>query len=1417
MNDIVLGMRFEVDGKEAVGQIRIARSELANLRQESQKNREESTKSAQAEEQLKAKTQAYVEALTKKVATLGLSRQGMLQYEAAQLRLTEAEQKAVVSMQQSIDAHERKEERMQGMIRTAGTLALAAGAAGIALAAMIKKESIQAAIESQQSHLRLEATLKATGHAAGLTKLELNALADEMSRTTSFDDEEIRNGISTMLKFKDISGETFKQAIKLSADYAAATGTDFTSATQAVARGLQDIESATRLAVAMGGRLNDSDIAQIKSLQELGRFSEAHAIILNKMAGASGGVAQAMNSGLLKAQNDSKKAWGELLEAIGETNVVGGRFERTAEALTNFMNGLTGAINGTDDTLTEFIAAIGLSNPALRQYVVLLDQVNRLFGGGKDTPSAGQGAGKNSALKNDLSAYLAQADKEEALRKKAYNDLESEGRRNDERDAKAAEAKKKLAESYGQVTKAAADYLTQLETQRDSVGATTAQKIMLTAAVKAMTLATTAERIAFLQSAAAIAQVTEANEDDAKAKKELEDARKKSIDTQAKELEALDKEIQKQKEHNYELVNGAGSYQEYQAAQLEAYITTQEFAGATEEDTAALRAKLKALRELAQLKSTGEAIEDTQKAADEFYKNMARQAQQYQGILTDAIEQALFDGGVKGSDVLKSLLRQVFRDLTSGNGGGISQSIASLFGGGGGTGSGGGLANGIGNLLSTWLGTQGAGTGGGSGSMLWANSGYGESAAGGAGGMGMGLAAIGGQLVGSFGSKAMGAGQRGQQVGGMTGAAGAMIGMQVFGPIGAVVGAVLGALAGKFTDPDGDADRRGKFGSAGAVNFTPGYSFKSRLGEYGIGETKWFSDDGGMPESIKKFLTTLQMVDDTIAASMTDAQTQAAKAKLQGRADYGFGMERTDVNNASAFPEIFKSRYGAVFDTIGEGLFGAGAGKLGDLMRNATGTIEQLAQVADAVLGMTNVSRDLDVVLEAIGSNGVPNLTASLDVLETQLAAAQTAFNESLKGRDPVAIMAAEQELQGLIVNKYQTEREWIEGLAQSLSQLKQQAYEFAVAMAGRINGVGGSRDIAGIAGGRAGDVRASLAGVTDPAKRVAAIQSYLSAVDTEYNARKQSILNDAQAQQAAAQSQASLQSSIAQARIAALQQELDLAGQWTGVLGEARQMIDQLKFSGASPLAASMRLAMSENETSSLFGQFRGASGADKIALAGRLLPGLQTRAGLLGQSAQRPSDQYLSGYNEIMAMLAEVEQYSQTESEKQTALQEAITQLQEQANAFSAQTADATQYAAAALAELNAQTLAQYEFAEKEGAEAYALQEKQHAELLQQITGGMEIDLYLAQLQTESRDALVAIKDAIHAFLGGVANGNGAAVTTNPTIGVPIVTPGNGGNGAGGGVTEFKIDLGPALGSFVLNTITGNATQLRRELARA
>lgn len=1411
MNDIVLGMRFEVDGKEAVGQIRIARSELANLRQESQKNREESTKSAQAEEQLKAKTQAYVEALTKKVATLGLSRQGMLQYEAAQLRLTEAEQKAVVSMQQSIDAFERKEARMQGMIRTAGTLATAAATAGVALASMITKASIQAASEGAESHIRLNATLKATGHAAGLTAAELNGLADKVKDATRFDDDAIREGIAALLKFKDISGKTFEEVIKLSADYAESQKTDFATAAEAMGRGFQDVENAQRLMISTGGRLSESLQAQIKSLNEAGRSQEAQAILLEQLRGRIGGVAQAMNTGLLGAQSNSKKAWNDLLEAIGETDKVGGRFQRTTEGLTQTMKMVNGAIDGSDNTFLRLAGDIASVIP----FTHALGQSWKAAADARDRAMSGTGRGGNNVTGKITNAGIN--DKQAALDGQALQgvasmiDVQTVARKKEKEEAE------KQAKAYKQVTEAAADYLTQLETQRDSVGATTAQKIMLTAAVKAMTLATTAERIAFLQSAAAIAQVTEANEDDAKAKKELEDARKKSIDTQAKELEALDKEIQKQKEHNYELLNGKGSYQEYQAAQLEAYITTQEFAGATEEDTAALRAKLKALRELAQLKSTGEAIEDTQKAADEFYKNMARQAQQYQGILTDAIEQALFDGGVKGSDVLKSLLRQVFRDLTSGNGGGISQSIASLFGGGGGTGSGGGLANGIGNLLSTWLGTQGAGTGGGSGSMLWANSGYGESAAGGAGGMGMGLAAIGGQLVGSFGSKAMGAGQRGQQVGGMTGAAGAMIGMQVFGPIGAVVGAVLGALAGKFTDPDGDADRRGKFGSAGAVNFTPGYSFKSRLGEYGIGETKWFSDDGGMPESIKKFLTTLQMVDDTIAASMTDAQTQAAKAKLQGRADYGFGMERTDVNNASAFPEIFKSRYGAVFDTIGEGLFGAGAGKLGDLMRNATGTIEQLAQVADAVLGMTNVSRDLDVVLEAIGSNGVPNLTASLDVLETQLAAAQTAFNESLKGRDPVAIMAAEQELQGLIVNKYQTEREWIEGLAQSLSQLKQQAYEFAVAMAGRINGVGGSRDIGDIAGARAGDLRSGLAGITDPAKRVAAIQSYLSAVDTEYNARKQSILNDAQAQQAAAQSQASLQSSIAQARIAALQQELDLAGQWTGVLGEARQMIDQLKFSGASPLAASMRLAMSENETSSLFGQFRGASGADKIALAGRLLPGLQTRAGLLGQSAQRPSDQYLSGYNEIMAMLAEVEQYSQTESEKQTALQEAITQLQEQANAFSAQTADATQYAAAALAELNAQTLAQYEFAEKEGAEAYALQEKQHAELLQQITGGMEIDLYLAQLQTESRDALVAIKDAIHAFLGGVANGNGAAVTTNPTIGVPIVTPGNGGNGAGGGVTEFKIDLGPALGSFVLNTITGNATQLRRELARA
>jgi len=94
-------------------------------------------------------------------------------------------------------------------------------------------------LEWEQAQNRLNATLKATGNAVGLTRHELEQMAGSLSASTVFNQRDIENAEANLLKFGNIHGAVFTEALKLSADYASFTGTSVTAATQAIGRALK--------------------------------------------------------------------------------------------------------------------------------------------------------------------------------------------------------------------------------------------------------------------------------------------------------------------------------------------------------------------------------------------------------------------------------------------------------------------------------------------------------------------------------------------------------------------------------------------------------------------------------------------------------------------------------------------------------------------------------------------------------------------------------------------------------------------------------------------------------------------------------------------------------------------------------------------------------------------------------------------------------------------------------------------------------------------------------------------------------------------------------------------------------------------------------------------------------------------------
>lgn len=199
------------------------------------------------------------------------------------------------------------------------------GAFSVAAVGAFFKSAVEGAMQAEQASARLTATLRATGYSAGLTKKELDDLADSMANSTQFDDESVRNASATLLKFGNIQKGVFEEGIKLSADLASLMGTDIVDAAQIVGKALASPAEGMGALERKTGQFTGSQKDAIKAMAEAGNIAGAQSRILEILRGKIGGTADEMNTGLTKATHDLKKAWDEMLESFGKTELVSGK------------------------------------------------------------------------------------------------------------------------------------------------------------------------------------------------------------------------------------------------------------------------------------------------------------------------------------------------------------------------------------------------------------------------------------------------------------------------------------------------------------------------------------------------------------------------------------------------------------------------------------------------------------------------------------------------------------------------------------------------------------------------------------------------------------------------------------------------------------------------------------------------------------------------------------------------------------------------------------------------------------------------------------------------------------------------------------------------------------------------------------
>ena len=172
---------------------------------------------------------------------------------------------------------------------------------------------IDAAEESRKVMAQTDAVLASTGGAAGVSAAQVVKLAESLSMMTGIDDEAIQSAENLLLTFTNIGKDVFPTATKTVLDMSVAMGQDLKSSSIQLGKALNDPIAGTTALRRIGVAFTDSQLEQIKVLQQSGDILGAQKIILAELSKEFGGSAKAAAS----FKDIFKVVIGNVAESIG--------------------------------------------------------------------------------------------------------------------------------------------------------------------------------------------------------------------------------------------------------------------------------------------------------------------------------------------------------------------------------------------------------------------------------------------------------------------------------------------------------------------------------------------------------------------------------------------------------------------------------------------------------------------------------------------------------------------------------------------------------------------------------------------------------------------------------------------------------------------------------------------------------------------------------------------------------------------------------------------------------------------------------------------------------------------------------------------------------------------------------------------
>jgi len=178
------------------------------------------------------------------------------------------------------------------------------------------KASVDSAVEAESVLAELNAVLKSTGGAAGVTADEIEKMAAELQKVTKFSDDEIMSGQSMLLTFTKIGKDVFPMATEAMLNMAEKFGS-IESASVQLGKALNDpIQGVTALR-RVGVMLTDEQEDQIKAFMAVNDIASAQNIILKELEVEFGGLAKAAGDTTAGKMAQLTNAFDDMKEVVG--------------------------------------------------------------------------------------------------------------------------------------------------------------------------------------------------------------------------------------------------------------------------------------------------------------------------------------------------------------------------------------------------------------------------------------------------------------------------------------------------------------------------------------------------------------------------------------------------------------------------------------------------------------------------------------------------------------------------------------------------------------------------------------------------------------------------------------------------------------------------------------------------------------------------------------------------------------------------------------------------------------------------------------------------------------------------------------------------------------------------------------------